>query len=112
MVLPGVHLPFRPRYDRSIRADNDEQVLCVESDTLVLVDDFHVGQTLRVGADLILAFDDENSIGLEHSMSLPPGAKVKIKNSRMVLWTTDRFFAVGIVLPESRVRSRACQVSR
>jgi len=48
-----------------MRPGHHEEILRLEAVTLVFVDDFNMGQPLPVGANLVLALNDEYSAVLQ-----------------------------------------------
>ena len=80
MVLPRVHLAQQPGDARPAAADQDKQVAGVEAECGQADHQLHMGQFLAVGADLVLAFDDEDAVVAQHPPRLPPGVQIKVQH--------------------------------
>ena len=96
MVLPGVHLPFRPAHAGAVVADDDEQVLGDESQGPVFPDQFEVREPLPIRADLVLALHDEHPEIAQHAVRLPPSVHIEFDHRLVVLAASA---GPGVVVP-------------
>lgn len=64
MVFAGVNLRFQAADARTVASEQHEQVFGVKPQCFVSGDDLDVRQALLIGADLILAFDDQHAARL------------------------------------------------
>ena len=85
MILPGVDLFDHAANAGSVFADDNEQVFGDETHLFVGVHDLDVSEALAVGADFVLAFDDEDASVAEDAVSLDAGLDVEVKDGVVVL---------------------------
>ena len=84
VILPSMGLPQQSADPRLALADDNEQILGNEPMRCQLVNDFHVCQSLLIGAYLVLAFDNVNPASAQDSPSLTRCRKIQIQYCFMV----------------------------
>lgn len=63
MILSSVELTNHAAHARPIGAQDDEEVFNDKPHAREFIDDFDMSESLPVGADLILTFDDVDTFG-------------------------------------------------
>ena len=80
-----MHLLLESAYAWTILSNNHKQVLRIETDLLVLIDDFNVREVLPVGAHFILALHDENAVSAKNAVGFLSSPTIQVEHRRMVL---------------------------
>ncbi|PRP93054.1 hypothetical protein ENSA5_45460 [Enhygromyxa salina] len=75
-----MNLPQQSAHSGRVAAHEHEHVLAVKAHVLVPGDDLDVRQPLLVGADLVLALDDEDPARAEHTAGLEPRTQVEVSH--------------------------------
>lgn len=85
MVLPCVDLPQDAAYPRPTGPHQDEQVFSDEHVRLQMINKLNVGQSLLVGAHLVLALHNQNPLRFEDPPRFPATCEVEVQDRFMVL---------------------------
>ena len=80
-----MHLSYNTANSWSIVAYHDKQVFSNKSHSSACLHDLDMCKALSVGADLILAFDNEDSSVAQHAMRFPSCIEVQIQHSLVIL---------------------------
>ena len=84
MILARVNLPEHAAYAGFVHADDHEQILHNKTHSVQLVDDFDVREALLVGANLILAFHDVNTLRFEDTVSFLRSFEVQVEDGVVI----------------------------
>ena len=84
MVFARVNLPEYAAYSGFVHAHDHEQILHNEAQLIQLVDDFDVSEALLVGANLILAFHDVNTLRFEDTVSFLRSFEVQVEDGVVI----------------------------
>jgi len=86
-------------YPWLVLAEHHKEILHHEAHGAQLVDDFHMGQPLLIGANLVLALHNINPLGLQHPVRFRRPFKIKVEDGFVIfLCAIFRTIVVIIVL--------------
>ena len=67
-----MNLSFQSAYAGLIQTHDNKQIFGIKTQRLISRNNFNMSQTLPVGADFILALDNENAFGLQNAVRAYP----------------------------------------
>src|SRR5262249_52618007 len=110
MVLARVFLTDQAAHRLPVRSHDNKQIFGMKSEPRIFVDDLDMGQTLLVGADFVLAFDDQHAVFFENAVRLLARAKIEIEHGGVVARADALAFTVGIMAAKRAVITGAGHV--
>jgi hypothetical protein len=81
-----MHLSKQPAHAGLVRSHQDKEIFNDEAALRVVVDDFHVRQSLLVGTYFVLTFHNEDTVGPQDAACFIGGLKVEFQYSVVVLF--------------------------